>query len=555
MATPPPFRGEAYRSWLDQNDVLPFMRGNVQSDRVVIHASLPHVYLHAVFVPVEFVDPPDTGNLLAWQLAPSAIARVEIPIHGWIAEQSTTGAEYRTEPTCMNAVLIRRFDGVSGYDSIVEILQPLVVESNLFFMRERNAWCRLDKRGDIEKAIEVVEISTGGSAPIEGEVVIAARDVLDRWCSVSGTRIVIFFDFSRFDPKETVPWVGQFDEIRVADDQSIHYRYSNMPVLKSQSRGFQIVQHNDESSGTIQLDTNGDRKYEEFIAWDWKNQRVEEISCNPDRLANYFTDSDLPYETTPAFFNPEVLLRFKNDHEKYNFSERSISSRAGWVVDHYDINDASQVHVYLSELGQLPHSEQLHWKGYNEKPKSGLSVRAIKADFEGDWRIDLTPLESLKEKLRVLRCDWWRPASEEVFDRAHSPVTQSSEEWTRDILALYQLIVEGFDPRNLRKKAKSLGQQPEANHGSISLIRHCLLGLGVQAEEAGRIVAPFTNLREHRNILAAHATGEKAKHLASNAIERFSSYPRHYENLVSECSNSLQDLIKVFGLASESDAR
>jgi hypothetical protein len=35
------------------------------------------------------------------------------------------------------------------------------------------------------------------------------------------------------------------------------------------------------------------------------------MSTAPDATANYFTESDLPFETTPAFFRPEVLLRTK----------------------------------------------------------------------------------------------------------------------------------------------------------------------------------------------------------------------------------------------------
>ena len=53
------------------------------------------------------------------------------------------------------------------------------------------------------------------------------------------------------------------------------------------------------------------------MAHDRKHDRIAEISCAPSALANYFTESDLPFEITPAFFHPEVLLKYKMDREKY----------------------------------------------------------------------------------------------------------------------------------------------------------------------------------------------------------------------------------------------
>jgi len=72
---------------------------------------------------------------------------------------------------------------------------------------------------------------------------------------------------------------------------------------------------------------------------------ITEISCNPTCLANYFTKSDLPFEISPAFFRPEVLLRYKSDPDKYELTIRSISCRDAWYLQTYDINDAGQVHT------------------------------------------------------------------------------------------------------------------------------------------------------------------------------------------------------------------
>ena len=51
------------------------------------------------------------------------------------------------------------------------------------------------------------------------------------------------------------------------------------------------------------LEDQKDRKYESFIAMDWKNGVTREISTEPGQTANYFTQSDLPFELSPAFFS------------------------------------------------------------------------------------------------------------------------------------------------------------------------------------------------------------------------------------------------------------
>ncbi len=136
-------------------------------------------------------------------------------------------------------------------------------------------------------------------------------------------------------------------------------------------------------------------------------------------VANYFTASDLPFEMSPAFFRPDVLLKYKGDSEKYRLEDRSITCRNAWHLETYDINDAGQVHTYLIYLQRLPYDEQLYWKSYNEKPKSSISKRAFTTDFEGNWYNEYDALASLKEfafELDHERVPWVEP---EVWSNYH----------------------------------------------------------------------------------------------------------------------------------------
>ena len=55
------------------------------------------------------------------------------------------------------------------------------------------------------------------------------------------------------------------------------------------------------------------------------------------------------------------------------------------MLNSYDVNEAGQVHAYISDLQALPNQEQVYWQSFNEEPKAKISERAFKNDFEGEW--------------------------------------------------------------------------------------------------------------------------------------------------------------------------
>lgn len=107
----------------------------------------------------------------------------------------------------------------------------------------------------------------------------------------------------------------------------------------------------------------------------------------------------MPYETSPIFFKAEILDKYKNNPDKYELQERTISCRGGWSLQTYDINKYNQVHTYAVYLARLPYKEQLHWLQYNEEPKGEISERAFQTDFAAQYS-KASPLQQLKRSLK-----------------------------------------------------------------------------------------------------------------------------------------------------------
>lgn len=554
ISTEPERGTEAYDAWLDQADAFSFLAGNLKNKHIVIYAALPFTFIHAVPVPSKAVDPVDVDDLLSWSCNPYDLT--------WGITHAFSGDPpvYLSPPLNHSGsksladgeplIIARSFEGDTTRGPYFEANQRFVHVSDLHYVRERNAYCRLDKHGDLEDAILIKRIA-GTRLGESTTVVTFDRQLLDQYMALADLTLVRMFDFTRQKFGQVVDWNKNPEEILDKGD-GIVCRFNKIDGVASFTRGFQIISAKvtrEQISKKFHAPSEHEpREYASFIAHDWKNSRIEEISCAPTALANYFTRSELPYEITPAFFRPEVLSKYKADHEKYELQSRSISCRGTWHLPTYDINTAGQVHTYLVYLSKLPYEEQLHWKQFNEAPKAPISDRAYKTDMLGEWSEEYDSLASLKAKLIAIsnrETEWWSLRSEDGLTRVQYPVTASTDEWKEELLSLDQLLVEGFREKWLRNKAGDLGRTPDVKYGSIKLIEECLLGLGFEEDRASSIVAPFKETRNLRSKLKGHAPGKTAKSLASQALTDHGSYRVHFEDLCARCDESLEIVMKA----------
>lgn len=549
----------AFANWLELGDAIEFLNENAEAEEFVLFAQAPHVFIYAVLVPEPLLNPPDVEDLMSWDCHPSqswttATTFSEPPtisIEGPLAyDRSKTMAQGE------QLVFSRDFDGRTGEKNEIEILQKLVHLMDLHFLPERRAYCRLNNLGDLEDVIRIKGTSSQ-SEGFEGALVTIQRSTFDEYLALNGSAAVRVFDFTRFRRGQFGGW-SHPPNLKEGFDGALYYHKVVEPRHASYIRGFQIVK-----SKTLKADiarryigSHSDRKqYASVIAYDFKNDIVNEISLAPGETANYFTESELPFEMSPAFFRPEVLSKYKTDSDKYRLSDRSIFCRGGWHLQTYDINEAGQVHTYLVYLRSLPYEEQLHWKAYNEPPKAPIAERALKADFEGSWDIKIDSLNELKHLLLDLKKDgvpWWTLRSEKLIDQVNYPVTSSADEWSNEILLLDQLVVEGFEEKYLRQQASSFGRQPDQRLRSLQLVEECLNGLSYEEEQVKKLVAPLRELHTLRSKLKGHASGDSAVEIRKQVLTKYGTYQQHFQSMCGECTDSIRAIAEAFkGLVPE----
>lgn len=292
-------------------------------------------------------------------------------------------------------------------------------------------------------------------------------------------------------------------------------------------------------------------QYATFKIYDRKNKSNVETSCAPEFLSNYFQESDLPWEVSPAFFRPEVLLRFKADPEKFTLEDRSISCRNAWHLKTFDINEAGQVHSYIVYLADLPYEEQLYWQSFNEWPKGSISERAHQTDILGSWDTIYDPLNSLKNTIRKLDKsppEWWNTRGEALSDATRYPATDSPKEWADEIMALDQLLVEGFLVNPLKILAQKYGRKFEQNLASIKVMQEVLIGKGLSEKDAKEIVDPIQKVHGLRTILKGHATTDKKKKAEVEARTNYGNFRAHFTDMAVNCDRALNKILSAFAI-------
>ena len=186
------------------------------------------------------------------------------------------------------------------------------------------------------------------------------------------------------------------------------------------------------------------------------------------------------------------------------------------------------------------------------KFESGRSIRAYRG-FKSDrllaqWDTSPDPLASLKRRLQALNgagITWWSLKNPQLADRVHYPVTASREEWANELMALYQLVVEGLNRCYFKSKAEAVGITVEPQWGSLKLISEVLLHAQVNEEEATAVVVPLKSLHDLRSKMKGHAGGSDAKANHEALIAQHGDLKSHFRALTDGCDRAIALMVEL----------
>lgn len=543
----------AFANWIKAGGHLSLLRDNAIEDELIVFASGDYTFVHAAVVPNEKLYPIDHDDLLGWTCNP--FSTVASYASGgdrkgiWI-DRRMFSASSKTLADGRQLVFGRTFEGWTGDDrTYFEVLQEYAHVAGIHWRPEHRAYCRFDQHGDIDHIVSVTAKDNFSGITL----VSFRRGPLENYLAASDSALIRMFDFTLLRRKSFSGWPDGPEKV-FKESSDFFYRQKIAPGHAAYTRGLQIIrptrpQSEIFSSMWDDWTGQGNKQYVEFIAHDWRNRRVTKISTNPAATTNYFDakENTLPFETSPAFFRPEVLLKYKGDHDKYIVGPREIHCRAAWTLRGYDVNQAGQIHAYICYLRDLPHSEQLHWASYNEVPKAGISERAFVNDFKGEFSYHLDPLQKV---LSIIRhwvdkdVNWWKLRDKTLLERISTPRTASRDEWGEAFMDLAKLIIEGFDVKAIRQKLREESLTFDNADGSLALIEKLLCEQDESAEV--QRLAGLRIVQLIRTKVKGHSSGSDANELAQGAIKQHETFAAHFDYICSIVADELERIERLF---------
>ena len=542
----PPIDADYFNEWLRADQFIDLLYDNVGNNEIIVHAFHAHTFIHGVIVDEVALAELDGQQLLHWHpnhSDPRVVYSYDLNNLS-IVEPDDIWEGISTSHT-PPLVFLRSFDGSKRNDATYpEVLQEFVHVNEGHWLDSEGAFCKYNESGNLE---HVATISTDSNNDKYSGLVTVARQSLERYLSATHSALVLLFDFLLLRYGEFDRWPDKPEDTQYLNG-GIAFRQKIDNAKASYTTGVQILKptkENEElaSAYTNEFRNNRSGPYVEFIICDWRNKRVTIASTDPNSTTNYFIahNNSLPYEISPAFFNPEVLAKYKADPDKYTISDTSISCRNAWTLKLYDINDAGQVHVYIGDLRALPHSEQIYWKSFNETPKAGLSQRVIDRDFKGI--IPETDRPLVRIRYIISRWDrsnigWWKSRGNHLLTSTNTPISTSRDDWGQEFMNLAQLVVEGFSIKELRQFLNARNVEFATEERSIVLIEKLLRAEGTL--EGDQNLSGLRTVQLIRTKVRGHASGREADELSDNALSDYGSYFAHFEHVCDLVAGELE---------------
>jgi hypothetical protein len=541
-----------YADWIQAGGHLSLLRANANADDTIVYASADYTFIHSLLVPNRKLSRIDHGDLLKWSCnAYNSIAsyvlrggRNDVSVERGLSHTGTDTLKGATQ-----LVFGRTFEGWTGAGgNYLELHQEYAHLAGIHWRVEERGYCRFNEHGDLEPIVSITNREDKGSSL---SLVSFKWQQLEEYLIATKSSLVRMFYFTLLDRSKFGAWPeGPEEQVRESD--RLFYKRKIDSGHAAYTRGVQII-NGRRKAGAVRkgmMDRwsgRQDQQYVEFIAHDWRNKRITKISTDPNASSNFFAakDNNLPFELSPAFFRPEVLLKYKGDRDKYTVGEREVSCRAAWHLKGIDVNEAGQIHAYICDLRDLPYSEQLHWLAFNEEPKTGISKRAIKTDFEGQFSDISDPLGKIRSTLllwQLQKVSWWTLRERNLMDRVSTPVTSSRDEWAEAFMDLAKLVVEGFETKAIRARLDQERVPYGQEDKTIALLER-LLNRGACA---GTKLEGFRLVQHLRSKVKGHVGGSDAEALAQQAVTEHETFGKHFKYVCQIVVDDLETVERLF---------
>jgi len=303
--------------------------------------------------------------------------------------------------------------------------------------------------------------------------------------------------------------------------------------------------------------TNGGRRYAEFIVGVDEKGETKRFTCNQAELSNYFgARPGAPHVLTGVYFDRRVLRKYYSEPERFRVDEPGgLRCLDLWQIPVDCLPDGT-LHLYLSDLAHIPYEEQLHWVQFNVLHKQEITADRFKRDFDAKFtppprdpqHIIRAAHEYLTGIAGTVDPPILRPPRQEdsyLPRLVYVPIEDSWTDFDQQTLVLAKLVADSLDPPALKRWSK--GAVPASPDPTpFDWLETALVAQGKTMEEAKGLLIPLRNLQRLRSNLAAHLKNAKFQKVF-DAISKGRTDKREvFRSLLIEIGDSLEKFVTVF---------
>ena len=543
-------------NWLAGNSHLAFLKELSDAEEMILAASGPCTIIRSVAIPVSRLEEVSTEERARWpwlggeQFATYNWTREGTP---WVDRFPTVDASTWFEggrPLAICRLIEARASHAEAY---WEPDQEFLHVSEAHWREERHAYARLTMLGDW---LDVVTITNPASNK-KIDLVTCNRDALDDYLVATESVLILLFDLRpdlRKDERSLLEHNWTYGDT-VVDNAFCHRTDRDAKTDFTITLGTGIIHpklDRDRIADRIRshgIEPSDPAAISLLAADQWQHNESNDQSTpvqttKPFRVTMDVDKDDGLVRYSPAFFNSEVLSRYTADPDRWSISKGKIHCRGGWELREYHMNGDNQIWALIEDLRRLPRRELEHWQQYNEPPRSPVTKTDLRRTFWGELPETPDPLSQVRHILSTwtrTNCSWWKLREDGALERLTIPIPDTRKAWGEAIVALDNVVSQGFVKTDLIARFKQTGRVPEQEWGSIRVLEELLTSISNTQKRVH--LNEIKRLRDLRNqVGVTHPTPDGGFASSNAELARYGSYAAAYEHLCQGISEELQQI-------------
>ena len=415
-----------------------------------------------------------------------------------------TGKKYTEGQITFEPFIIKReFHGL--YDTTFDVIQNFILYHNLFFNDQQSAYL------DVVEEEKVVEYASPSHVRINMKYLrdyLAAREMI----------LVRYHDYRRHSAVSVLDIFGEErKEIDITNDtHNFHIvigQYGMDDDAFSMLVGKDIIlPYSEPKHQDYLLLSNRPQQYEKYAyGIDDDGNPIEE-SCDQE------SENSTGRFLTQIFFKKEVLDRYYSKPSYYRIEDGEIYYLDLWSIS-FGENDDGLIHVWLGDLGRLPHDEQLYWKAHNVVSGGDLSKNFVNRQILGKFTaiedpcdkllyLKISVNESFAGKFGFKLFNDLPETRRQISDAFHTLTSDEEIAFDNQILYMAKLFVDTINKTELEKNTTWKPSRGDENK-SLYFLEHFLDEMLCSRHDAKTVVSAFRMVQRLRSEAGAHLPGSK----------------------------------------------